>query len=75
MLIQLELPNSPANGPLGRMAPGLAADSAAVRSELEAPQPEASILGDVGQHQVDEVHADPVEHDGGNDLVDVESMP
>ena len=49
MLIQLELPNSPANGPLGRMAPGLAADSAAVRSELEAPQPEASILGELAR--------------------------
>ena len=45
MLIQLELPNSAANGPLGRIAPGLAALSAAVRSELDAPQPEASILG------------------------------
>ena len=33
-----------ANGPLGRIAPGFATFSAAVRSELDAPQPEASIL-------------------------------
>ena len=45
ILIQLELPNSAANGPLGRIAPGFATFSAAVRSELDAPQPEASILG------------------------------
>ena len=29
-------------------------------------------MGHVGQQQIDEVHADPVEHDGGDDLVDVE---
>ena len=29
-------------------------------------------IGHVGQQQVDEVHADPVEHDGGDDLVNVE---
>ena len=45
ILIQLELPNSAANGPLGRIAPGFATFSAAVRSELDAPQPEASISG------------------------------
>lgn len=29
-------------------------------------------IGHVGQQQIDEVHADPVEHDGGDDLIDVE---
>ena len=45
ILIQLELPNSLSRPPLGMMAPVLAEDRAAVRSELGAPQPEASILG------------------------------
>ena len=29
-------------------------------------------IGHVGQQQIDEVHTDPVEHDGGDDLIDVE---
>ena len=45
MLTQLELPKSLSRPPLGMMAALLATARAAVRSELEAPQAEASMSG------------------------------
>ena len=49
MLIQLEPPNKALRKPLGMIAPGLAADSAAVRSELEAPHADASMTGSLAR--------------------------